>query len=49
MNTKNKEEKRIKRGLFTFDEHMEKREERMQKSFEKSSKKNKGKKPFGKN
>jgi hypothetical protein len=48
MNKKKKEEKRIKRGLLTFDEHMKKREEGMQKSFEKSSKKNKGKKPFGK-
>ncbi len=48
MNEKKKEEKRKKRGLLTFDEHMQKREEGMQESFEKSSKKNKGKKPFGK-
>jgi len=48
MNKKKKEEKRKKRGPFTFDEHMQKREECMQKSFEKSSKKNKCKKPFGK-
>jgi len=48
MNKKKKEEKRKKRGLLTFDEHMQKREEGMQESWEKSSKKNKGKKPFGK-
>jgi hypothetical protein len=48
MNKKKKEEKRKARGLLTFDEHMQKREEAMQKSWEKSSKKNKGKKPFGK-
>lgn len=48
MNKKKREEKRKKRGLLTFEEHMIKREEAMQKSFEKSSPKNKGKKPFGK-
>ena len=48
MNKKKKEDKRIKRGLLTVEEHMKKREEGMQESFEKSSKKNKGKKPFGK-
>ncbi len=45
MNKKN--EKRIKRGLLTFDEHMKKREEGMEKSWKKASKKNKGNK-FGK-
>lgn len=48
MNSKKKEKERIKRGLLTMDEHFKKREERIQKSWEKSSKKNKGKKPFGK-
>jgi hypothetical protein len=47
MNTKKRNQKRKNRGLLTFEEHIQKREEGMQKSFEKSSKKNKGKKPFG--
>lgn len=47
MNAKKKEKERIKRGLFTFDEHMQKRKEGMLKSWNKN-KKNKGKKPFGK-
>ena len=48
MNKKKKELKRKNRGLLTFEEHMIKRDEAMQKSFEKSSNKNKNKKPFGK-
>lgn len=47
MNKKKKEEKRLKRGLMTFDEHMKKRELAMEKSWRKASKKNKGKKEFG--
>lgn len=47
MNDKKKEEKRIKRGLLTFDEHKKKHEDRMQKAWEKN-KKNKGKQLFGK-
>lgn len=45
MNKKKKEEKRKKRGLLTFAEHMEKREERMLKGWARNPK-NKGKSPF---
>lgn len=45
MNKKKKEEKRIKRGLLSFNEHMEKRKEGMLRSWKKNPK-NKGKQPF---
>lgn len=48
MNKKKKERKRKANGPLTFNEHMEKREKDMLKSWEKTSKKNKGKKPFSK-
>lgn len=47
MNKKKKEENRKKRGLLTMDEHFEKHKNIMHNSWEKSSKKNKGKKRFG--
>lgn len=42
MNSKKKEEKRKKRGLLTFDEHMK---QRLLKNWRKNPK-NRGKKPF---
>ncbi len=45
MNSKKKEEKRKKRGLLTFDEHMLRRKERLIKNWRKNPK-NKGKHPF---
>ena len=46
MNKKKKEEKRIKRGLLTGYEHMQKREDKELKNYQKNGK-NKGKKKFG--
>lgn len=45
MNSKKKEEKRKKRGLLTFDEHMQRRKEGLLKNWRKNTK-NRGKKPF---
>lgn len=45
LNSKKKEEKRKKRGLLTFDEHMQRRKEGLLKNWSKNPK-NRDKEPF---